>query len=728
MPPKGMSWADLVRKNGSSKGNGGAKGDAKGRSTESLPSSPEMGPDKTTAPSASNDLQFSRGTVGSSGAGSSETAMHRPETERADESKGPAHWKEPGHRKGNKGCAKGSKGKQPTNPREVRVPKTSGKGSPPSSPEPQEREEACAQEPEPANAHQSAGAEESQPSSKASTPREESAHPSGSCSARSSELLEKQEPEPAEPEEPTERAEPAAPAEPAERAEAAGESKTKTVLTGWAKLFGGPSAADPAPRKGSKGSSKGSKGKQPTNPREVQVPKTSGKGSPPSSPEPEAREEACAQEPEPANAHQSAGAEESQPSSKASTPREESAHPSGSCSARSSELLEKQEPEPAEPEEPTERAEPAAPAEPAERAEAAGESKTKTVLTGWAKLFGGPSAADPAPRKGSKGSSKGSKGKQPTNPREVQVPKTSGKGSPPSSPEPEAREEACAQEPEPANAHQSAGAEESQPSSKASTPREESAHPSGSCSARSSELLEKQEPEPAEPEEPTERAEPAAPAEPAERAEAAGESKTKTVLTGWAKLFGGPSAADPAPRKGSKGSSKGSKGKQPTNPREVQVPKTSGKGSPPSSPEPEAREEACAQEPEPANAHQSAGAEESQPSSKAASQRDDSPHVSAESSSASSSGPPEPAKEEGPRDQAVNGPAISFEDGTNSAVPLTKAGRFEDGDGSEDLSDDRLELDTFDYRTYYLNDLRNRDSDTEPTIYGSDSESSDEGF
>ena len=657
MPPKGMSWADLVRKNGSSKGNGGAKGDAKGRSTESLPSSPEMGP--------------------------------------------AAHWKEPGHRKGNKGWAKGSKGKQPTNPREVRVPKTSGKGSPPSSPEPQEREEACAQEPEPANAHQSAGAEESQPSSKASTPREESAHPSGSCSARSSELLEKQEPEPAEPEEPTERAEPAGPAEPAERAEAAGESKTKTVLTGWAKLFGGPSAADPAPRKGSKGSSKGSKGKQPTNPREVQVPKTSGKGSPPSSPEPEAREEACAQEPEPANAHQSAGAEESQPSSKASTPREESAHPSGSCSARSSELLEKQEPEPAEPEEPTERAEPAAPAEPAERAEAAGESKTKTVLTGWAKLFGGPSAADPAPRKGSKGSSKGSKGKQPTNPREVQVPKTSGKGSPPSSPEPEAREEAYAQEPEPANAHQSAGAEESQPSSKASTPREESAHPSGSCSARSSELLEKQEPEPAEPEEPTERAEPAAPAEPAERAEAAGESKTKTVLTGWAKLFGGPSAADPAPRKGiNKGTSKGSKGKQPTNPREVQVPKTSGKGSPPSSPEPEAREEACAQEPEPANAHQSAGAEESQPSSKAASQRDDSPHVSAESSSASSSGPPEPAKEEGPRDQAV----------------------------PEDLSDDRLELDTFDYRTYYLNDLRNRDSDTEPTIYGSDSESSDEGF
>ena len=336
MPPKGMSWADLVRKNGSSKGNGGAKGDAKGRSTESLPSSPEMGPDKTTAPSASNDLQFSRGTVGSSGAGSSETAMHRPETERADESKGPAHWKEPGHRKGNKGWAKGSKGKQPTNPREVRVPKTSGKGSPPSSPEPQEREEACAQEPEPANAHQSAGAEESQPSSKASTPREESAHPSGSCSARSSELLEKQEPEPAEPEEPTERAEPAAPAEPAERAEAAGESKTKTVLTGWAKLFGGPSAADPAPRKGSKGSSKGSKGKQPTNPREVQVPKTSEKGSPPSSPEPEAREEACAQEPEPANAHQSAGAEESHPYSKAATQRDDSPHVSAESSSASS--------------------------------------------------------------------------------------------------------------------------------------------------------------------------------------------------------------------------------------------------------------------------------------------------------------------------------------------------------------------------------------------------------
>ena len=106
---------------------------------------------------------------------------------------------------------------------------------------------------------------------------------------------------------------------------------------------------------------------------------------------------------------------------------------------------------------------------------------------------------------------------------------------------------------------------------------------------------------------------------------------------------------------------------------------------------------------------------ESQPSSKAATQRDDSPHVSAESSSASSSGPPEPAKEEGPRGQAVNGPAISFEDGT------------EDGEGSEDLSN-KLELDTFDYRTFYLNDLRNRDSDTEPTIYGSDSESSDEGF
>ena len=67
---------------------------------------------------------------------------------------------------------------------------------------------------------------------------------------------------------------------------------------------------------------------------------------------------------------------------------------------------------------------------------------------------------------------------------------------------------------------------------------------------------------------------------------------------------------------------------------------------------------------------------ESQPSSKAATQRDDSPHVSAESSSASSSGPPEPAKEEGPRaanqasNQAVNGsqPAIPFEDGTDYAV------------------------------------------------------------
>ena len=147
-------------KNGSSKGNGGAKGDAKGRSTESPPSTPEMGPDKTTAPSASNDLQFSRGSVGSSGAGSSETALHRPETEPADESKGkdsalkgPARWKEPGHRKGNKGTSKGSKGKQPTNPREVRVPKTSGKGSTPSSPEPQGREEACAQEPEPVHAH-----------------------------------------------------------------------------------------------------------------------------------------------------------------------------------------------------------------------------------------------------------------------------------------------------------------------------------------------------------------------------------------------------------------------------------------------------------------------------------------------------------------------------------------------------------------------------------------------
>jgi hypothetical protein len=86
--------------------------------------------------------------------------------------------------------------------------------------------------------------------------------------------------------------------------------------------------------------------------------------------------------------------------------------------------------------------------------------------------------------------------------------------------------------------------------------------------------------------------------------------------------------------------------------------------------------------------------------------------------------------------QAVNGsqPAVPFEDGTDYTVPrLTKAGSadlesFEDGDGSEDLSNERLELDTFDYRTYYMNDLRNRDSDTEPTIYGSDSESSDEGF
>ena len=84
------------------------------------------------------------------------------------------------------------------------------------------------------------------------------------------------------------------------------------------------------------------------------------------------------------------------------------------------------------------------------------------------------------------------------------------------------------------------------------------------------------------------------------------------------------------------------------------------------------------------------------PAFQAATQRDDSPHVSAESSSASSSGPPEPAKEEGPRDQAVNGPAIPSEDGTDYAVPFTKAGSFEDGDGSEDLSDDWLELDTFD--------------------------------
>ena len=76
----------------------------------------------------------------------------------------------------------------------------------------------------------------------------------------------------------------------------------------------------------------------------------------------------------------------------------------------------------------------------------------------------------------------------------------------------------------------------------------------------------------------------------------------------------------------------------------------------------------------------------------------------------------------------------SAEDGTDYTVPrMTKfesvgVESFEDGDGSEDLSNERLVLDTFDYRTYYLNDLRNRDSDTEPTIYGSDSESSDEGF
>ena len=51
-----------------------------------------------------------------------------------------------------------------------------------------------------------------------------------------------------------------------------------------------------------------------------------------------------------------------------------------------------------------------------------------------------------------------------------------------------------------------------------------------------------------------------------------------------------------------------------------------------------------------------------------------------------------------------------------------------DGDGSEDLSNEQLVLDTFDYFTYYMNDLQTRDSDTEPTIYGSDSDSSDEGF
>ena len=142
---------------------------------------------------------------------------------------------------------------------------------------------------------------------------------------------------------------------------------------------------------------------------------------------------------------------------------------------------------------------------------------------------------------------------------------------------------------------------------------------------------------------------------------------------------------------------------------------------------------------------------EPQPSSKAATQREDSLHVRAGSSSASSSGPPESAKEEqgktagltgwGPRAanqaQAVNGSQPAFpsaEGGTDYTVPrMTKfesvgVESFEDGDGSEDLSNERLVLDTFDYRTYYLNDLRNRDSDSEPTIYGSDSESSDEGF
>ena len=124
MPPKGMSWADMVRGNGSIKGNSPAKGGAKGRSTESPPSTPEMGPDKTTAPSASNDILFSRGSVGSSAASGSETAMNTPETKPADESKGQAsvlqgtaHWKEPGPRKGNKGTSKGSRqrrqGKEP---------------------------------------------------------------------------------------------------------------------------------------------------------------------------------------------------------------------------------------------------------------------------------------------------------------------------------------------------------------------------------------------------------------------------------------------------------------------------------------------------------------------------------------------------------------------------------------------------------------------------------------
>ena len=107
---------------------------------------------------------------------------------------------------------------------------------------------------------------------------------------------------------------------------------------------------------------------------------------------------------------------------------------------------------------------------------------------------------------------------------------------------------------------------------------------------------------------------------------------------------------------------------------------------------------------------------------KAATQREDSPHVRAGSSSASSSGPPESAKEEqgkaagltgwGPRAanqaQAVHGSQPAFpsaEDGTDYTVPrMTKfesvgVESLEDGDGSEDLSNERLVLDTFDYRT-----------------------------
>ena len=103
MPPKGMSWADMVRGKGSGKGNGGAKGGAKGRSTESPPST-----SKTEASSASNDLTSSR-------AGSFETAMQQG----------------------------ASKGKHLG--LDIRAPKTSGKGSPPSSPEPQEKEEASPQ-------------------------------------------------------------------------------------------------------------------------------------------------------------------------------------------------------------------------------------------------------------------------------------------------------------------------------------------------------------------------------------------------------------------------------------------------------------------------------------------------------------------------------------------------------------------------------------------------------